>query len=44
MSVAKALAYSRNITAVKMYFLAGNEKEIIPFARKLGISSLNPNF
>lgn len=44
MSVAKALAYSRNITAVKMYFLAGNEKEIIPFAKKLGINSLNENF
>lgn len=43
MSVGKALAYSRNITAVKMYFLAGNEKAIKPFVETLGIHSLIPN-
>lgn len=44
MSVGQALAYSRNIPAVKMYFLAGNDKEIIPTAKTLGINSLDPNF
>lgn len=44
MSVGKALAYSRNITAVKMYFLAGQEKEIISFAKNLGISTLKSDF
>lgn len=43
MSVGKALAYSRNIPAVKMYFLAGNEKEITPFARSIGFTTLDPN-
>lgn len=43
MSVGKALAYSRNIPAVKMYFLAGNEKEIIPIAKDFGIASLDAN-
>lgn len=44
MTVAKALAYSRNIPAVKMYFLAGKEKEIIPFVESLGIKSLSGDY
>lgn len=44
MSVGQALAYSRNIPAVKMYFLAGNEKEIIPFTKNIGITTLNADF
>lgn len=44
MSVGKALAYSRNIPAIKMYFLAGNEKEIIPFVKNLGITTLKSDF
>lgn len=44
MTVAKALAYSRNIPAVKMYFLAGQEKEIVNFVKKLGINSLTGDY
>lgn len=40
----RALGQSRNIPAIKLYFLDGGQKEIIPYARKLGITSLDPNF
>lgn len=43
MTVAKALAYSRNIPAAKMFFLAGGEKEVVSFSKKLGIHSLKEN-
>lgn len=42
MSLGKALAYSRNIPAVKMYFLAGNEKSILPFVKTLWIDTIKP--
>lgn len=41
MTIREALGQSRNIPAVKAYFLAGQEKEIVPFVEKFGISSLN---
>jgi len=37
----KALAYSRNIPAIKMYFAAGQQEEFIQFAKKMGVQSLN---
>lgn len=40
MSLGSALAYSRNIPAVKMYFLAGKEEAIAEFADTLGIRTL----
>lgn len=40
MTVANALAYSRNIPAVKLYFLAGREQEIVKFTQSLGITTL----
>lgn len=40
MTVASALAYSRNIPAVKLYFLAGREQEIVKFTKSLGITTL----
>ncbi|PIQ77878.1 hypothetical protein COV82_02415 [Candidatus Peregrinibacteria bacterium CG11_big_fil_rev_8_21_14_0_20_46_8] len=43
MSIRYALAQSRNIPALKAYFLAGQQEEIIPFVEKLGVTSLNPN-
>lgn len=33
----KALAYSRNIPAIKMYFAAGEQKGFIEFAKALGV-------
>lgn len=44
MSVRRALAQSRNIPAIKMFFLAGEEKEIIPFAKQIGFTSLKDNY
>ena len=41
MTVGTALAYSRNIPAVKMYFLANREKEIVDFSQKLGLKTLS---
>jgi membrane peptidoglycan carboxypeptidase len=41
MSVKKALDYSRNIPAIKMFYLAGGEASVIEFAENLGITSLN---
>jgi membrane peptidoglycan carboxypeptidase len=31
MPLEKALAYSRNIPAIKMFFLAGKEEEVVKF-------------
>lgn len=36
-SLRKALAQSRNIPAIKAYYLAGEQKAVIPFAEKLGV-------
>ncbi len=44
MSLESALDYSRNIPAIKMYYLAGQEEEIIKYAKWLGISSLRENY
>lgn len=41
MTIRRALGQSRNIPALKTYFLAGQENEIVELARKLGIESLN---
>jgi len=40
MTVSTALDYSRNIPAVKMFFLAGGEKVIMDWMAKLGVTSL----
>ena len=42
MTVGTALGNSRNIPAVKMFYLAGGESAIITHARALGITSLVP--
>ena len=44
MSLETALDYSRNIPAIKMYYLAGQEEAIITYAKWLGISSLRENY
>ena len=44
MSLESALDYSRNIPAIKMYYLAGQEEAIIKYAKSLGISSLRENY
>jgi membrane peptidoglycan carboxypeptidase len=36
----QALAYSRNIPAVKAYLAAGQEEKIKPFLQGLGLTSL----
>lgn len=38
MSIRKALGQSRNIPAIKAYFLAGGEKPIIELAQRMGIT------
>lgn len=43
MTIRRALGQSRNIPAIKGYFLAGQQEEIIPFVEKLGITSLDRN-
>jgi membrane peptidoglycan carboxypeptidase len=43
MPLRKALGYSRNIPAVKMYFSVGEEKALKPFLKDLGISTLIDN-
>ncbi|MBT3704664.1 hypothetical protein HOG17_02690 [Candidatus Peregrinibacteria bacterium] len=40
-SIRQALGQSRNIPAIKTYFLAGSQDYIIDLAEKLGITSLN---
>lgn len=42
-SIRKALAQSRNITAIKTYYLAGEQEGIIDLSQKMGISFLNPS-
>ncbi len=42
MSIRRALGQSRNIPALKAYFLAGQQEEIINLANKMGVESLNP--
>lgn len=44
MTVGEALGYSRNIPAVKMYFLAWNEKAILPFVKTLWINTINSSW
>jgi membrane peptidoglycan carboxypeptidase len=41
MTIREALGQSRNIPAIKAYFLAGQEKEIVPFVEKFGVTTLN---
>ncbi|MEK9159656.1 MAG: penicillin-binding protein [Patescibacteria group bacterium] len=41
MTLRYALGQSRNIPAVKAYFLAGEEDDIVDFGKKLGLESLN---
>jgi penicillin-binding protein 1A len=41
MSIRKALGLSRNIPAIKAYFLAGEQKEIIELSERMGISFLD---
>ncbi|MDD3120250.1 MAG: transglycosylase domain-containing protein [Candidatus Gracilibacteria bacterium] len=40
LTVAKALDYSRNIPAAKMFVVAGGEENVVDFANNLGIDSL----
>lgn len=37
----KALGQSRNIPAIKAYFLAGEQEKILPFAKKIGVEFMN---
>lgn len=37
----KALGQSRNIPAIKAYFLGGEQKQIMPLAKKLGVEFMN---
>ena len=41
MSLKEALAYSRNIPAIKMFFSAGGEETVKPFLQDLGLDSLD---
>lgn len=40
MPLRKALAYSRNIPAAKMFYLAGKEEEVVKHGRNLGLNTL----
>lgn len=42
-SLREALAQSRNIPAIKAYFLAGEQKPIIELAKKMGVNFLDDN-
>lgn len=42
-SVRRALAQSRNIPAIKAYFLAGEQDPVIDLVEKMGITTLNKN-
>lgn len=42
MPMRRALGQSRNIPAIKTYFLAGQQEEIIKLAQKMGIKTLDP--
>lgn len=41
-SIRTALGQSRNIPALKTYFLAGEQEEIVNLANKMGVKSLDP--
>lgn len=43
MSIRRALGQSRNIPAIKAYFLAGEQDPVIDFVTKLGITTLDKN-
>ncbi len=43
MTIREALGFSRNIPAVKAYFLAGEQDPIIDLSQKMGITSLSKN-
>ena len=40
MPLRKALAWSRNIPAVKMFYLAGKEAEVVKFGKSIGLTTL----
>lgn len=40
MNISTALNYSRNIPAIKMYFLAGGEEKVLEFMEKMGNTSI----
>lgn len=44
MTIMTALNHSRNIPAIKAYFLAWQQKEIIAYLKTAGVKSLNENF
>lgn len=44
MGIRAALGQSRNIPAIKAYYLAGEKGPIIDLAQKMGISTLKPDF
>jgi len=43
LTIRKALGQSRNIPAVKSYFLAGEQEKIMEVVERMGISTLDPN-
>ncbi len=43
MTIRTALGQSRNIPAIKAYFLAGEQKPIIELAMRMGINFIDPN-
>lgn len=43
MPLKRALAYSRNIPAIKMYYAAWEDKWFIEFAEKMWVTSFDPN-
>lgn len=43
MTIRRALAQSRNIPAIKAYFMAGQQPEIMTFLKGLGFETLNPD-
>ncbi len=43
MTIRTALGQSRNIPAIKAYFLAGEQKSIIELAMRMGINFIDPN-
>lgn len=42
-SIREGLGQSRNITAIKAYYLAGEQKPIIDLAQRMGVEFLDPN-
>jgi len=43
LSIREALGQSRNIPAIKAYYLAGEQKPIIDLAQRMGVEFLDPN-